>query len=365
MPVPTRSRAPENRRKAAENRERGNDSFRQQSESTWDVTACKVKPDEFEAATAPYRRELFAYCYRMTGSAGDAEDLVQEVYLRAWQAFGRFEHRSSVRTWMHRIAANACLSSLQRSRRLLPSGLGRPSDDPYGVPEPSRAGVLWVDPVPDRLVIDERADPAEVVAARHSVRLALVAALQFLPARQRAALILCEVLGLPAAEAAGLLGISVAAVKSLLQRARARIGQAALSDADIAEPTDEGARRVLDQYIAAFERSDPAAIKRLLADDAMLEMTGTTTWFSGKATCAPYIAAQAVGQPGDWTAVPSRANGQLAAAAYHRGPDGACHAFAIVVLATTRTHVTRITLFGDPGLFERFGLPLAQPARQP
>jgi RNA polymerase sigma-70 factor, ECF subfamily len=322
-----------------------------------------MKPGEFEAATEPYRRELFAYCYRMTGSAGDAEDLVQEVYLRAWQAFGRFEHRSSVRTWMYRIATNACFSALQRSRRRpLPSGLGPPSDDPYGPPAPPPPAVPWLDPVPDRLVVDERADPAEVVAARHSVRLALVAALQLLPARQRAALILCEVLALPAAEAAGLLGISVAAVKSLLQRARARIGQAALSDADIAEPTDEGARRVLDQYIAAFEQSDPAAIKRLLADDAVLEMTGTTTWFSGKATCAPYIAAQAIGQPGDWTAVPSRANGQLAAAAYHRAPDGTRHAFAIVVLATTRTHVTRITLFGDPGLFERFGLPLAQPA---
>jgi RNA polymerase sigma-70 factor (ECF subfamily) len=321
-----------------------------------------MKTDEFEAATAPYRRELFAYCYRMTGSAGDAEDLVQEVYLRAWQAFDRFEHRSSVRTWMYRIATNACLSALQRSRRRpLPSGLGPPSDDPYGVPGPPPAGVPWLDPIPDHLVIDEQADPAEVVGARHSVRLALVAALQLLPPRQRAALIFCEVLDLPAAEAAGLLGISVAAVKSLLQRARARIDQAALSYADIAEPTDEGACRVLDQYIAAFERSDPAAIERLLADDAVLEMTGTSTWFSGKATCAPYIAAQAIGQPGDWTAVPLRANGQLAVAAYHRGPDEAYHAFAIVVLATTGRYLSRITLFGDHGLFARFGLPLIRP----
>jgi RNA polymerase sigma-70 factor (ECF subfamily) len=325
-----------------------------------------MKTDEFEAATAPYRREMFAYCYRMTGSVGDAEDLVQEVYLRAWQAFGRFEHRSSVRTWMYRIATNACLSALQRSRRRpLPSGLGPPSNDPYGVPEPTSAGVLWLDPVPDRLVVDERADPAEVVAARHSVRLALVAALQLLPARQRAALIFCEVLGLPAAEAAGLLGTSVPAVKSLLQRARVRIEQAALSDADIAEPTDEEARRVLDQYIAAFERSDPAAIERLLANDAVLEMTGTRTWFSGKATCAPYIATQAIGQHGDWMAVPLRANGQLAAAAYHRGPDEAYHAFAIVVLATTGRLLRRITLFSDPGLFTRFGLPLVRPGKVP
>jgi RNA polymerase sigma-70 factor, ECF subfamily len=317
----------------------------------------EMKTDEFEAATGPHRRELYAYCYRMTGSMSEAEDLVQEVYLRAWQAFDRFERRSSVRTWMYRIATNACLSALQRGRRRpLPSGLGPPSNDPHGLPDPPPAGVLWLEPIPDRLVVDERADPAEVVAARHSVRVALVAALQLLPARQRAALILCEVLDLPVAEAAGLMDVSVAAVKSLLQRARARLDQAALSDADIAEPTDEQARRVLDQYIAAFERSDAAAIERLLANDAVLEMTGTSTWFSGKATCTPYIAEQAIGHPGDWIAVPLRANGQLAAAAYHLGPDEAYHAFAIVVLATTRTHLSRITLFGDPELFRRFGL---------
>jgi len=317
----------------------------------------EMKTDEFEAATGPHRRELYAYCYRMTGSLSEAEDLVQEVYLRAWQAFDRFERRSSVRTWMYRIATNACLSALQRGRRRpLPSGLGPPSNDPHGLPDPPPAGVLWLEPIPDRLVVDERADPAEVVAARHSVRVALVAALQLLPARQRAALILCEVLDLPVAEAAGLMDVSVAAVKSLLQRARARLDQAALSDADIAEPTDEQARRVLDQYIAAFERSDAAAIERLLANDAVLEMTGTSTWFSGKATCTPYITEQAVGHPGDWIAVPLRANGQLAAAAYHLGPDEAYHAFAIVVLATTRTHLSRITLFGDPELFRRFGL---------
>jgi RNA polymerase sigma-70 factor, ECF subfamily len=317
----------------------------------------EMKTDEFEAATGPHRRELYAYCYRMTGSMSEAEDLVQEVYLRAWQAFDRFERRSSVRTWMYRIATNACLSALQRGRRRpLPSGLGPPSNDPHGLPDPPPAGVLWLEPIPDRLVVDERADPAEVVAARHSVRVALVAALQLLPARQRAALILCEVLDLPVAEAAGLMDVSVAAVKSLLQRARARLDQAALSDADIAEPTDEQARRVLDQYIAAFERSDAAAIERLLANDAVLEMTGTSTWFSGKATCTPYITEQAIGHPGDWIAVPLRANGQLAAAAYHLGPDEAYHAFAIVVLATTRTHLSRITLFGDPELFRRFGL---------
>ncbi|MGD0068451.1 MAG: RNA polymerase subunit sigma-70 [Streptosporangiaceae bacterium] len=317
-----------------------------------------ARNQKFEAATAPYRRELFAHCYRMTGSVGDAEDLVQETYLRAWRAFDRFEHRSSLRTWMYRIATNAALSALSRNRRRsLPSGLGAPSDDPAAPAGHPPDGVSWLEPVLDRLVIDELSDPAEVVAARHSVRLALVAAFQLLPPRQRAALILCETLDLPASEAAEILQVSVAAVKSLLQRARARIASAALSDADLAEPTDEGARWVLDRYMAAFESSDPAAIKRLLADDAVLEMTGTSTWFSGKATCEQFITAQAIGRPGDWVMLPLQANGQLAAAAYYRGVGQAYRAFAIVVLATTRTHLGRITLFADPKLFERFSLP--------
>ena len=322
------------------------------------MTVSDAWNEDFEAAAAPYRRELFAHCYRMTGSVGDAEDLVQETYLRAWQAFGRFERRSSMRTWMYRIATNASLSALSRNRRRpLPSGLGAPSDDPAAPVRPPPGGVTWLEPVPDRLVIDELSDPADIVAARHSVRLALVAAFQLLPPRQRAALILCDTLDLPASEAAEVLEISVAAVKSLLQRARARIASAALSDADLAEPTDEGARRVLDRYMAAFERSDSAAIKRLLADEAVLEMTGTSTWFSGKATCTPFITAQAIGRPGDWMMLPLLANGQLAAAAYHRGDDAGYHAFAIVVLATTRTQLRRITLFGDPALFEWFSLP--------
>jgi RNA polymerase sigma-70 factor, ECF subfamily len=321
------------------------------------MTVSDARNEEFAAAAAPYRRELFAHCYRMTGSVGDAEDLVQETYLRAWQAFDRFERRSSMRTWMYRIATNASLSALSRNRRRpLPSGLGAPSDDPTAPPRDPPDGVAWLEPVPDRLVIDELSDPAEIVAARHSVRLALVAAFQLLAPRQRAALILCDTLDLPASEAAEILQISVAAVKSLLQRARARIASAALSDADLAEPTDEEARRVLDRYMAAFGRSDTAAIKRLLADDAVLEMTGTSTWFSGKATCTRFITEQAIGRPGDWAMLPLRANGQLAAAAYYRA-DQVYRAFAIVVLATTRTQLRRITLFGDPELFERFSLP--------
>lgn len=314
--------------------------------------------DGFETAAAPYRRELLAHCYRMTGSVQEAEDLVQETYVRAWRAFDRFEHRSSVRTWLYRIATNVCLTALDRSRRRpVPSALGPPSPDPYAPAEPPPSDVRWLEPVPDRLVVDERGDPAEVVTARQRVRLALAAGLQVLPPRQRASFVLCDVLAMPAADAAELLDLSVAAVKSLLQRARARLADLSLTDDELAEPTDEGARRVLDRYLAAFEQSDMAAIERLLAQDAVLEMTGTTTWFSGKATCVPFIAAQAIGRSGDWRMVPLRANGQLAAAAYHRGDGGLYHPFAVVVLATTSVHITRISLFGDTALFSRFALP--------
>jgi RNA polymerase sigma-70 factor, ECF subfamily len=316
-----------------------------------------AEPDAFEAATAPYRRELLAHCYRMTGSVHEAEDVVQETYVRAWRAFDRFEGRSSLRTWLYRIATNVCLTALERrQRRPLPSGLGPPSPDPYAPTEASPGDVPWLEPVPDRLVVDERDDPAEVVAARQSVRLALVAGLQVLPPRQRAAFILCGVLGLPAAHTAELLDVSVAAIKSLLQRARTRLADVSLTDDGLAEPTDDGARRVLDRYVAAFEQSDLAAIERLLADDAVLEMTGTTTWFRGKATCVPFIAAQAIGQAGDWRMVPLLANGQLAAAAYHRGDDDTHHPFAVVVLATSSSHITRISLFDDPALLPRFAL---------
>lgn len=322
-----------------------------------------MDPDRFEAATAPYRRELLAHCYRMTGSAHDADDLVQETYVRAWRAFDRFEGRSSVRTWLYRIATNVCLTSLSsRQRRLLPSGLAPPSSDPYASGAPAPGDVVWLEPISDGLVLDERGDPAEVVAVRQTLRLALVATAQILPPRQRAAFFLCDVLDRPGAEAAAVLGVSVAALKSLLQRARVRLQQQTAADEELAEPTDERAGLVLDRYMAAFEESDIASLERLLADDAILEMTGTATWFFGKVTCVPFIATQAIGQAGDWRMIPLHANGQLAVAAYHLADNGSYQPFAIVVLATTLTHLARISLFADPALFSRFGLPPTIPA---
>src|ERR1700733_9692319 len=237
--------------------------------------------EEFEAVASSYRRELFAHCYRMIGSVQEAEEIVQDTYPRAWRAFGRFEGRSSVRTWLYRIATNACLTELERrARRPMPSGLGPPSPDPLAPPLPEPPGVRWLEPVPDHLVIDGTGDPAAIVTARGSVRLALVAAIQVLPPRQRAAVLLCDVLSLTPAGAAEVLDVSVAAVKSLLQRGRARLAKAQFRGADLAEPPAQCAPSVHDRYMSAFVRSNMAAREQLLAEDAALEMTGTATWFA-------------------------------------------------------------------------------------
>ena len=184
--------------------------------------------DEFARLTDPFRPELLAHCYRMLGSVHDAEDQVQETMIRAWRSYGEFEGRSSLRTWLYRIATNACLRALENSsRRPLPSGLGAPGEDPDAPLAVARPEVPWLQPIPDALVSAGPADPADIVASRQSVRLALIAALQYLPARQRAVLILRDVLGWRAAEVADLLGTSTAAVNGMLQRARARLEQAA------------------------------------------------------------------------------------------------------------------------------------------
>jgi len=287
----------------------------------------------------------------------DAEDLVQETYLRAWRSFGDFEGRSSVRTWLHRIATNACLTALQhRSRRVLPSGLGPPGEDPDSPPEPAGPGVAWLQPMPDALVRAESADPAAVVEARDDLRLALIASLQYLPPRQRAVLLLRDVLAFPAADVAEMLDTTTAAVKSTLARARVRLDEVSPSAEALPEPSDAGARRLLQQYVAAFEASDAAALEKLLRDDAVLEM-GARTWFSGKATCARYLRAQAMGTAGDWRMLPTRANGQPAAGTYLRGDDGAHHAFGIAVLTPSAGGIARITVFGGADLVARFALP--------
>ncbi|HEY6479872.1 MAG TPA: RNA polymerase subunit sigma-70, partial [Streptosporangiaceae bacterium] len=202
----------------------------------------------------PFRRELLAHCYRMLGSIQDAEDLVQETYLRAWRSYGEFEGRSSVRTWLYQIATNRCLTELaRRSRRALPSGLYDPEPDPDVYPEEAGPEASWLQPVPDAMVASASADPAVIVAAREGLRLALIASLQFLPPRQRAVLVLRDVLDFPATDVAVILGTTTASVKSALQRGRARLRELAPAVGQLTEPTAPRARALLDRYIAAFE----------------------------------------------------------------------------------------------------------------
>ncbi|WP_436532146.1 RNA polymerase subunit sigma-70 [Actinoplanes sp. HUAS TT8] len=302
--------------------------------------------DRFVAATEPFRRELVAHCYRMLGSIQDAEDVVQETYLRAWRSFEDFEGRSSVRTWLHQIATNRCLTELTRqSRRVLPSGLGAPQADPDAPMEAAEAGVRWLQPAPDAKVLD----PANVVTARESVRLALIAGLQYLPPRQRAVLLLRDVLAFPAGEVAGMLGTTTASVKSALQRARARMDELGLNDRQVAEPSERRARELLDQYIKAFENADPAALERLLLADATLEATPLRTWFTGRTVCLPFLRDHLLGAPGDWRMRPTSANGQPAAVVLTHGrPYGIC------VLTVTDEGIRRISSFGDPGLIDSF-----------
>ena len=306
---------------------------------------------EFADLTEPFRRELLAHCYRMLGSVDDAEDVLQETYLRAWRSYGGFEGRSSLRTWLYQIATNAALTARERrARRALPSGLGGPGEDRDAGSEPE-----WLQPMPDALVTGEADDPAIIAATRDSLRLALIASFQYLPPRQRAVLLLRDVLAFPADDVAKMLGTTTVAVKSALQRARARLSDVAPADRQIAEPPEPAARALLDQYIAAFESADAVALERLLRRDATLELPPSSVWFAGGEAIANAVAG--LGYPGEWRMVPTAANGQPAAAAYRRGTDGTYQAYGIVVLTVSATGIARIVVFGDPGLLGRFGLP--------
>jgi RNA polymerase sigma-70 factor (ECF subfamily) len=319
--------------------------------------------EEFVRLTDPFRPELLAHCYRMLGSVHDAEDQVQETMIRAWRSHEDFEGRASLRTWLYRIATNACLRALENSgRRPLPSGLGGPGEYPEAPLAPARPEIPWLQPMPDALVSAGTADPAEVVASRQSVRLALIAALQYLPPRQRAVLILRDVLRWRAAEVADLLGTTTTAVNRLLQRARARLEQVAPDEDQIHEPADLADRDLLDKYAAAFQNADVPAVMRLLRDDAVFEMPPEPTWFTGRELIGRFLLARVLAEPGRFQMIPTAANGQPAFAAYMRDHDGVYRAHSICVLTIAASQVARVTSFNDPALFATFGLPQAAPA---
>jgi RNA polymerase sigma-70 factor (ECF subfamily) len=314
--------------------------------------------DDFAGLTGRFRGELVAHCYRMLGSAEEAEDLVQETYLRAWRSFDRFEGRASVRTWLYRIATNVCLTAIERrGRRPLPSGLGAPAENAEA---PLAAGpqVPWLQPFPGVVPAADGADPAAVIMSRAGIRLAFVAALQRLSARQRAILILRDVVEWPAAEVAELLGTTTTAVNSGLRRARAQLAESLPGEDELSESAEPGRRALLDQFAAAIENADADALAGLLRADVALEMPPLLTWFSGRAAVTDFIAAHFLTEPGGLRLVPVTANGEPAFAVYQRERSGAYQAHAILVPAVTPAGIARIIAFQDLGLFKVFGLPV-------
>ncbi len=310
----------------------------------------------------PYRRELTGYCYRMLGSGFEAEDAVQETMLRAWRHAEDFEGRSSVRSWLYRIASNVCIDMhRQVQRRARPMEMG-----PSSPPDESHLGSLlpeatWVTPIADARVAPEQADPAEIAQYRESVRLAFVTALQHLPARQRAALILCEVLRWQATEAAELLDTSVAAVNSALQRARATLG--ALPGEDAREQSlDDTDSELLARYVDAFERYDIDSLVSLLHEDAIQSMPPFAMWIQGAADIGRWMV-----QPGPSACrgsvlLPTTANGCPAFGQYRPDPAGGYHPWALQVLEISGGKITGMNFFLDfldpERLFPQFGLPL-------
>ncbi|MFD7999641.1 sigma-70 family RNA polymerase sigma factor [Streptomyces mirabilis] len=310
--------------------------------------------EDFDRRLEPYRPELLAHCYRMLGSVHDAEDLVQETCLRAWRARARYDRtRGSLRTWLYQIATNACLNALEsRSRRPLPSGMVAESDPLRSLVHGGE--VTWLQPMPDALL--HLGDPAGAAVDRDSLRLAFVAALQHLSARQRAALILREVLAFSAAETADVLGTSVASVNSSLQRARARLNEAGVREDRVAEPSQAEQRACVERYMKAFEKADIEGIKKLLADDVLMEMPPMLNWFVGRDNYAQFMGWVFAKAGSSWRLDPIAANGQPGFAAYRRGDSGAFELHTLQVFTVTDAGISRTTVFQDIEVFAAFGL---------
>lgn len=318
---------------------------------------------DFQTLVAPLRRELMAHCYRMVGSAHEAEDLVQETYLRAWRAFHGFENRSSVRTWMYRIATNTCLTALEgRKRRPLPTGLGQPAADPRGEISQHHE-ISWLEPLPDSVVWGSPdPDPADVVVSRDSVRLALVAALQELTAQQRAVVLLCDVLSWRAAEAAEALGLSVGAVTSTLQRARAHLAKSRDAEPRALDPDDPRVRDLLERYQRAFEEYDMEGLVEVLTQDALWEMPPYAEWFRGAEDIARLVTTHCPAErAGDMRLLPTSANGSPALALYMRAEDGVHRAFNLHLPVVTADGVAHVTAYFGLQHFAALGLPLELP----
>ena len=315
--------------------------------------------EDFDDLVRRYRRELHVHCYRMLGSFDEAEDHVQEVFLRAWRSWDRFEGRSSPRTWLYRVATNACLDTLRRdARRAAPAPSGAPP-----AAGPSVAVMPWVQPYPDSLLDEVAAGqpgPEAVAVSRETITLAFLAAIQLLPPRQRAVLILRDVISWPASEVAGLLDMSVAAVNSALQRARATLRDqwpdGRLGWAPAAEPDSEQ-RRLLQRYIAAHERADPEALIEMLRHDVRLAISPQVGEWNGQAEVGNALR-DGMNSLGRWRLLPIRANGQPGAAGYLRRPGETTFVpFVLAVLRFEHGRLADVAAFEQPSMFAAFGLP--------
>ncbi len=301
---------------------------------------------DFEKLVAPYRTELHAHCYRMLGSVHDADDALQDAVLGAWRGFGGFEGRSSLRSWLYRIATNACLQRIARRPKRVLAVEQRDAAALGSEIEPFLESVAWLEPYPD--------DPHATYERRESVELAFTAALQHIPATQRAALILCEVLGFEAAEVAGLLETTTAAVNSALQRARASLATRVppvSQQATLRELGLERQRELVMSFVDAWARADVDAILRLLVEDARFSMPPIPTWFAGRDAIGRFMSERMFATA--WRLVPTRASGQLAFACY-QGPE--FRVGALNVLTLRGSQIAELTAFLDPRIYARFGL---------
>ncbi|MGE3671310.1 MAG: sigma-70 family RNA polymerase sigma factor [Polyangiaceae bacterium] len=301
-----------------------------------------------------HRRGLMGHCYRMLGSSADADDAVQETLVRAWRHQSTFEGRASERTWLYRIATNVCLDAIaKRGRRHRPVELGPAGDLHSELTEHPRTH--WLEPVPDALVLPDDADPSQLFNLRESVRLAFVAALQELPAKQRAVLLLTEVVGLSAAEAAEALDLSVAATNSALQRARATLASRDLSSHSA--PLAETKQELLQRYVDAFERYDVDALTALMREDATLSMPPFALWLQGTNGIKDWFLGPGIGCKGS-RLVPTGANGLPAFGQYRVDPNGGWSPWALIVLEFDGDRISANNAFLDTvTLFPRFGLP--------
>jgi RNA polymerase sigma-70 factor, ECF subfamily len=319
--------------------------------------------DAFGRLVGPYRRELHAHCYRMLGSVPDAEDALQDALLGAWKGLARFEGRSSLRSWLYTITTNACLKAVQRRpKRVLPIDYGAASD-PHDRPTEPLIESVWVDPYPDEhlVVEDEAATPEVRYEQRESLELAFIAALQHLPPRQRAVLIMRDVLGLSARETADALDTKPTSVDSVLQRAHKAV-DARLPDqsqqAALSSLGDTELRKIVDGYVKAWERADIDSVVTMLAEAATLEMPPYPNWYAGREAVAAFLEATPLAADNRWRLLPTRANGQLAFGHYiWREEANVFVAREISVLTLRGKQIEDITIFRDPEAVTRFGLP--------